>query len=86
MDKSSWDLRAIFDALILARVPIILHNGLVDLIFLYHNLYADLPPSLSSFLADLDMMFPSGIFDTKYVAEFELRVKASFLEYVFRSW
>ena len=71
--------------IIATKVPIVLHNGLVDLIFLYQNLYANLPTKLSSFLADVEMMFPSGVFDTKFLAEFSLRTNASFLEYIFRS-
>lgn len=74
-----------FTVLVSSKVTIILHNGLVDLVFLYHSLYAELPPNLSTFISDLEMMFPKGVYDTKYIAEFSLRMAASFLEFVFRT-
>lgn len=77
-------LRWLFVELVKSKVPVVFHNAMVDLMFLYQNLYTNLPPSSASFLADLTEMFPSGIFDTKYITDFVHRMPASYLEYVFR--
>lgn len=78
--------RKLFEVLLWSEVPIVFHNGFVDLVFLYQNLYTDLPASLQIFLADLSEMFPGGILDTKYIVEFVDRLPATYLEYVFRKW
>ncbi|XP_074642212.1 target of EGR1 protein 1-like isoform X2 [Tubulanus polymorphus] len=83
-DTSKPCLRRLFQQLITNEVPIVFHNALVDLVFLYQNLYTQLPANLSQFTADLSEMFPSGIYDTKFVTEFMERTPASYLEYIFR--
>ena len=80
-DDSSCNLRALFAQIISIQPTIIFHNGLLDLAFLYQNLYAELPSKLETFTKDLHEMFPNGIFDTKYIANSYL--PNSYLEYLF---
>lgn len=72
-------------ALILSNgCPLIVHNGLMDLLFLYSHLYTSLPPRFDVFMADLSEMCTGGVYDTKAIAELHLHEQASFLEYIFR--
>eukprot|EP00731_Ephydatia_muelleri_P017993 Em0011g33a len=79
-----YSMHALFVHILKARKPIAVHNGLVDLVFLYRSFYGDLPQKLGVFMADLSDMFPRGIYDTKCISEFVTRDTASFLEYIFR--
>ena len=81
-----YSVRNLFNQLILANKPIVVHNGFLDLVFLYENLYCKLPDKLQVFTADLAEMFPAGVFDTKFVSEYSVREPASFLLYIFKKW
>ncbi len=82
--KESFDyMRQLFVEISFAKVPIIVHNGLIDLIFLYENFYSNCPNTLMKFVADLSEIFSSGILDTKYIVDFHARYSASYLEYLF---
>ncbi|XP_071952454.1 target of EGR1 protein 1-like [Antedon mediterranea] len=78
------NIRELITEMVACKKPVVFHNGLVDLVFLYENLYCPLPGSYSSFIADISEMFPGGIYDTKYIAEYKSHMNASYLEYVFR--
>jgi len=97
-----------------AKCPLVVHNGLLDLLFLYHALVGPLPSTLEvalgtfgntrrtgltdaaistafvgcvpsqRFLADVAVLYPSGLVDTKYIAEYHRHEHRSFLSYLFR--
>jgi len=108
-------LQALHAALRKAKGPLVVHNGLLDLLFLYHALVGPLPStlevgaastcgdarwtrptdaaisialvgrvSLQRFLADVAALYPSGVVDTKYIAEYHRHEHRSFLSYLFR--
>ena len=62
----------------------VVHNGWVDLLFLYQSFYSSLPASHNTFTADLSQMCQGGLYDTKAIANYQLGEEASFLEYIFR--
>ncbi|KAK3825277.1 MAG: ribonuclease CAF1 [Benniella sp.] len=85
-DNPNGIMRSIFKRIMTQRAPVVVHNGFLDLVFLYHSFYASLPPQLSTFVADLSDMFPGGLYDTKYVSDYITRERSSFLAYLFRKY
>ena len=79
-------LHSLLAAILASRKPVVVHNGWIDILFLYGNFYAPLPPSLATLTADLAEMFEGGIYDTKAIAQFEVAEEATFLEFLFRKW
>ncbi|KAG2174926.1 hypothetical protein INT43_005988 [Umbelopsis isabellina] len=68
------------------KIPIVIHNGLMDLMYLYYSMYTDLPANLLIFAADLSDMFPGGIIDTKYISDYVSKEPVSFLSYLYKKY
>ncbi|KAJ1674312.1 hypothetical protein EV182_003536 [Spiromyces aspiralis] len=81
--EPSLALRSIMGAIITSGAPLILHNGLVDLMLMYHHFYAPLPKSLTTFMADILEMFKGGVWDTKFFCKTVLDEDATFLAYLY---
>lgn len=77
-------IRSIMEEIMTASKPVVVHNGFLDLMFIYQAFFANLPDELSIFIADLSAMFKGGLYDTKYTADYVTREKATFLAYLFR--
>lgn len=69
-------------AMRLHNIPLVLHNGLYDLIYLYHCFIDKLPDTFGRFLLQVTENFPSGLYDTRYMAN-KADFDATFLVYVF---
>jgi target of EGR1 protein 1 len=65
------------------KVPLVVHNGLHDLLYIYSSFINPLPERWTEFVSRLPIHFPGGIFDTKYLVEAGPFGDASFLTYVF---
>ncbi|KAJ2853579.1 hypothetical protein GGI22_004815 [Coemansia erecta] len=76
-------IREIFLDLVRLRKPLVIHNGLFDLVYLYQSFFGPLPDTYESFVYDLHEMFPGGIYDTKFIAESADPEAASFLAYTY---
>ena len=86
LERECVSIHNLLAAILATGQPIVVHNGWIDLLFLYGNFYAPLPPSLATVTANMSEMFVGGVFDTKAIAKYEVAETATFLEYLFRKW
>ena len=84
MEEKTLSFQGLLATILATGKPVIVHNGWLDLAFLYGHFYAPLPPSLGTLIADLDGMFAGGVYDTKAIAEYRAVEEASYLEFLFR--
>lgn len=75
--------RDIFRLIRSKRIPVVVHNGFLDLMYIYHSFITDLPAQFKTFVADLLDVFPGGIYDTKYLTAQVLYEQRTFLAYLF---
>ena len=66
-----------------AGIPIIVHNGFIDLLFLYSSFEGSLPKTLGGFVAALVDCLPAGVFDTKLLAMGPAKDTRTFLSYLY---
>ncbi|KAI8889226.1 hypothetical protein K501DRAFT_208701, partial [Backusella circina FSU 941] len=65
------------------QIPLIVHNGLLDLMYIYDSFILALPDKLERFVVDLAKVFSGGIYDTKYISEKVVKEDVTFLSYLF---
>jgi target of EGR1 protein 1 len=80
----SRTLRQLLLVLITANRPLVVHNGLLDLMFFHHVFHVPLPKKIGTFVRHLVEMFPGAVWDTKYAAEYVFRDAVTFLAMLFR--
>ncbi len=83
-NKEGPSIRLVLLQIIRHKLPIVLHNGFCDLLFLYHHFYQNLPPRCDSFQQDITDLFRGGVFDTKFMSFNAEDLSCSYLNYVFK--
>ncbi|KAI8907827.1 ribonuclease CAF1 [Gorgonomyces haynaldii] len=78
-------MRDIFMEIVQKKCPVIVHNGFLDLMFLYQSFFGPLPKQLPTFIADLTWLFPK-IVDTKYISDYVVREPISFLSFLYKRY
>ncbi|KAF7491383.1 Target of EGR1 protein 1 [Sarcoptes scabiei] len=82
-DYDNPSIRSLICLIVSVKPRIIVHNGLLDLAFLYQNFYSELPKNFQMFMADLNALFSKGIYDTKLIGTFF--AQKTYLEYLYHS-
>jgi hypothetical protein len=78
-------LRDLWHVLAASRKPLIMHNGLADLLFIWKTFFSPLPPLYSEWLSAFLETFPGGVYDTKLLAEQVAHDQATYLQHMFHT-
>lgn len=57
--------------------PVIVHNGVLDLMFLYDKFYEPMPQTVGEFTRRLNSILPN-VYDTKHLMNTRLQLKQDF--------
>jgi target of EGR1 protein 1 len=66
------------------RKPLVVHNGLVDLLFLWRSFFAPLPATAAEWIAHMSKVFPI-VYDTKHISSNVMQEESSYLQYLFKA-
>jgi target of EGR1 protein 1 len=67
-------------------VHLVIHNGFMDMVYVYESFIGVLPDTITGFLHVLAMTFTGGIFDTKYMSKRVANERSTFLEFLFKKY
>ena len=67
----------ILDYVSLLKKPVVVHNGMLDLMFLYDKFFEPLPETVSEYTTRLHSLLPH-IYDTKHLINTRMQLKADF--------
>ncbi|KAJ2262612.1 hypothetical protein GGI01_001391 [Coemansia sp. RSA 376] len=84
INEEGFLIREVFLDIVRAGVPLVVHNGLFDLVYLYQSFFGPLPDTYESFAFDLNEMFPGAYdaFMTGYIfASFRLVLEDKMSDY-----
>lgn len=81
--KNELKLQSLWHDIAHFRKPIVMHNGLTDLLFLWKSFFSPLPVASAEWIAGMSRVFPS-IWDTKYISEYMSNHEATYLQRLFR--
>jgi target of EGR1 protein 1 len=65
--------------------PLVLHNGMADLMFVWRSFFGVLPPSSAEWIANMSSVFVT-VYDTKYISSNVVEEEASYLQHLFRTF
>lgn len=71
IEKENKSFRSILNVILRCRVPIVFHNALIDIVFLYQSFICDLPKNFSTFVADLELIFKGFNFDISFIYKYK---------------